>query len=221
MLTLKAKNRKEVGKKAKKIIKEGRLPAVIYGYKVKSTSLEVDYKDFEKVFTEAGESSLVSLEIAGKKEQVSVLIHQIQRDPLSNKFIHIDFYQPSLTEEVTVSVPLVFDGEAPAVKELGGTFIKNISEIEIRALPQSLPHEIRIDIFSLKTFDDFITVKDLKITPGAKIIHKSPDDIVAQVAPPEKVEEELVKPIEEKVEEVEKVETKKKEEGGKEESVFS
>jgi large subunit ribosomal protein L25 len=68
------------------------------------------------------------LKINGKKAQV--LVHEVQLDPLTGKLIHVDFYQPSLEEEIEATVPLVFEGEAPAVKDLAGTLVKNISEIE-------------------------------------------------------------------------------------------
>ncbi len=209
MLFLSAKVRNKIGKAVKKIRKEGIIPAILYGPKLKNIPLEINLKEFEKVFEVAGESSLISLEI--EKKKTPVLIHEVQRDPLTGKPIHVDFYQPSLKEEIEARVALVFEGEAPAVKELGGTLIKNISEIEVKALPQNLPHEIKVNISQLKTFDDNILVKDLKLPEGVKIL-RNPEEIVAFVSQPEKVEEELVKPIEEKVEEVKKVEKEKKEE---------
>jgi large subunit ribosomal protein L25 len=215
MITLKAKERKELGKKVKNLRKQGILPAVLYGSKSKPQHLELDYKEFEKVYHQAGESSLITLEVADKK--FLVLIHQMQSEPISLKTIHVDFFQPSLKEEILAKVPLVFIGEAPAVKELGGTFIRNISELEIKALPQNLPHEIKVDTASLLTFENSILIKDLKLPEGVKTL-KAQDDIVAFVAPPEKVEEELEKPIETKVEEVEKVEKPKKEEAVQESS---
>jgi len=216
MLTLEAKIRKTLGKKAKALRKRGILPGVLYGptrqkggYPKKAQPLELNEKQFEKVYKEAGESSLISLEVEGKR--FPVLIHEIQLAPLTGKPIHVDFYQPALEEEVTVEVPLVFEGTSPAVKDLGGTLVKNISELKIKAKPQNLPHEIKVNIESLKTFEDNIKISNLKVPEGVRIL-KGPEEFVASVSPPEKVEEELVKPIEEKVEEVEKVEEKKKEE---------
>jgi len=211
MIRLNAKIRKELKRKTNKLKKAGKIPAIIYGEGAKNTPLEVDYKDFKKDFDQTGESSLVSLEIEGEKKERPVLIHDIQRDPVSGKFIHIDFYQASLKEEVEVEVPLVFEGLAPAVKELGGTLVKEIQEIEIKALPQNLPHDIKVDVTGLKTFEDEIKIKDLQLPSGVKT-DRGPEEIVAKVVPPTNVEEELAKPVEEKVEEVEKVEKEKKEE---------
>jgi len=215
MLSLKAKIRKNLRKKVKVLREKGILPAVLYGPKIKeSLPLEVDSKEFEKIYKEVGESSLISLDIEGK--QSPVLIHEVARDPLSEEPIHVDFYQPRLDEEIEAKVPLAFEGEAPAVKELGGTLVKNIYEVEAKALPQNLPHEIKVSVEKLKTFEDSILIKDLNIPKDVKIL-KEPEETVAFVAESEKVEEELEKPVEEKVEEVEKAEEKKEEAEEKEE----
>ena len=209
MLTLSAKIRKIQGKKVKTLRAKGVLPVVLYGPKIKNENLEVSLKEFEKILNEAGESTLISLETEGKKEKNLVLIHEIKFDPMSGVPTHADFYQPILTEEIQVKIPLIIEGEAPAVKNLGGTLVKNISEIEVRALPQHLPKEIKINVGGLETFEDKVLIKDLILPEGVKIL-RSPEEIIARVAPPEKVEEELQKPIEEKVEEVEKIEKEKK-----------
>ena len=209
MIKLSAKTRQTLGRKTKALREKGFLPAVLYGPKIKSTPLEIDAKEFEKVYLEAGESSLVSLESGGKK--FLLLIHDVEKNPVTDNPIHVDFYQPDLEKEVEAKVPLVFEGEAPAVKELGGTFVRNISEVEVKALPQKLPKEIRVKVDSLKTFEDRVLVSDLVLPEGVRIL-KTPAEIVAKVVPLTKVEEELEKPIEEKVEEVEKVAKPQKEE---------
>ncbi|MBU3895898.1 50S ribosomal protein L25 [Patescibacteria group bacterium] len=187
------------------------IPAVVYGNKIKNVSLFVNTEEFKKVFSETGESSLVSLQIEGEKEPRAVLIHEIQQDYVTGKFTHIDFFQASLTEEVEVEVPLVFEGISLAIKDLGGTLVREIHEIEVKALAQDLPHDIKVDISGLNTFDDEITVKDLNLPKGVRAL-KGPNEIVAKVVAPSKIEEELKTPIEEDVESVEKIEKEKKEE---------
>ncbi|MBU4480928.1 50S ribosomal protein L25 [Patescibacteria group bacterium] len=214
MLTLTAKIRKEVGKKTKILRNKGILPAVLYGPKVANLNLEVDLKEFEKIYKEAGESSLLKLKVKSEKlkvEEFLVLIHDIQFDPLTEKPIHIDFYQPSLKKEIEAAVTLIFEGEAPAVKGLGGTLVKDISEIKVKALPQDLPKEIKVSIEKLKTFHDRVLIKDIEIPRGIKVL-RGQEEIVASVSPLAKIEEELAKPIEEKVEEVKEVEKKEKKE---------
>lgn len=212
MINLKAEQRKQ--EDLKKIRAEGKAPAVLYGFKVKNLNLEVDLKEFEKVYKQAGESSLISLDVAGQKEKFLVLIHDIQFDAITSKPIHVDFYQPNLKEEVESMVSLVFEGEAPIVKSGGGTLVKKISDIGVKALPQDLPREIKVDISKMETFEDSILVKDLQVSSNIKIL-KDPDEIIITVSEPEKVEEELAKPIEEK--EAEVISKEKKEEEEKEE----
>jgi large subunit ribosomal protein L25 len=212
-LKISAKIRKEKGKKLKTLRKRGVLPAVLYGPKIKNLNLEIDAKEFEKILERAGESSLISLELEDEKlknKEFLVLIHEVQRDPLSQKPIHVDFYQPLLKEKIEAKVPIIFEGEAPAVKEFGGTLVKNISEIEVRATPQNLPREIKVDISNLKTFEDAILVSDLKLPKGVEI-KRAKEEVIARVLPPEKMEEEVKEKVEEKIEE--KAETSEKIEG--------
>lgn len=208
MLTVKAEIRKTLGKKVKTLRQKGILPAVLYGPGVKnSLILEINLKEFGKIFMEVGESALLSLEINGKKSLV--LVHEIERDAISGELIHIDFYQPKAGQIIETKVPLVFGGIALAVKDLGGTLVKNIQEVHVSALPENLPHQILVDISGLKVFENNILIKDLVLPQGVKIL-KDSADIVAKVVPAQKIKEELAKPVEEKVAEVEKVGDKEK-----------
>lgn len=210
MIKLSAKIRTTTGRKTSTLKQDGRIPAVVYGHKIKNLALDVDYKEFQKVYRQAGFNSLVELAVEGGKESKIVLIHELQKDSVSDKFIHIDFFEISAKEEVEVGVPLVFEGVSAAVKDMGGTLVKHIPELRIKALPQSLPHEIKVSIDKLNTFEDHVLVKDLALPKDVKVLAK-PDEIVVSVSAPAKVEEELAKEIEEKVEDVEKVEKEKKE----------
>jgi large subunit ribosomal protein L25 len=210
-----AQKRELKDKNLKELRKKGFIPAILYGPKISSSiPLQVRKDEFERIFKKTGGSSMINLNLEGKK--YSVLIQEIQRDSVSDEIIHIDFFQPSLREEIEAKVPLVFEGVAPAVKELGGTLVKNVSEIEIKCLAKNLPKEIKVDISKLKTFEDTILVKDLKVPPKVKIL-RNPNDILAFVSPPEKIEEELTKPIEAKIEEVETVKKEKAKEVSEEE----
>jgi len=211
MIKLSAKVRTIKGKKTSVLKNADRIPAVVYGHKIKNTILDLDYKEFQKVYSKAGMSSLIELDLEGEKEKKIVLIHDYQKDAVSDKFIHIDFFETSAKEEVEVKVPLVFEGVALAVKDLGGTLVRNISELLVRALPQNLPHEIKVSIEKLNTFADRVLVKDIVLPKDVKVSAK-PEEIVVSVVEPSKVEEELAKEIEEKVEDVAKVEKKEKEE---------
>jgi len=214
MLILKAKIRSVHGRKTEDLRKSGCLPAVLYGPGLKKNlDLEVDYKEFVNVFQETGRTSFLQLEVEeddGKPRVFLVLVNNIQKNPLTLALSHIDFYQPAATKEIKVKVPLIFEGEAGAVKNFGGTLVKNIQEIQVQALPQNLPHEIKINLETLNELEKSILVKDLVIPAGVKIL-KNPEEIIVQVMPPEEIEEELAKPVEEKIDQVGMVEKEKKE----------
>lgn len=223
MLELLVKLRSETGRGNKQIRKQGLIPAILYGRKIKNLALLVKARDFEEVYQEAGESTLIKLKIGegpdkAKKERV-VLIHEVANDPVSDEPIHVDFYQVKMDEPIKAEVPLVFVGESPAVKEVEGVLVKNIQSLEVEALPQDLPHQIEVDISSLKTVDSKIHIKDLKL-PAAVKIEVQPEEVVVLVIPPRtKAElEELEEAPEEKIEEVEMVEEKKAREEVKEEA---
>lgn len=184
------------------------IPGVLYGPGMENIVLEVDSKEFMKAYEDAGESSLINLEPFEGSEKYLVLIHDTQRDPLTGNIIHIDFYQPDLKKEVEVEVPLRFTGEAPAVKELGGTLVRNFLEVEVSALPEKLPYDIEVNVDKLVTFDDVVTIADLVVPEGVEILKES-DEIIALVTPI--VVEEEPEPIEEDVDSVEKIEKKEKE----------
>jgi large subunit ribosomal protein L25 len=220
MLELLAKIRQERGRKNKQVRKQGFIPAVLYGQKVKNLNLSINYNDFEKLYQKAGESTLIKLKIddgQSKKERV-VLIHDVAKDPVTSRFIHIDFNQVKMDQAITVEVPLTFIGESEAVKALGGVLIKNIQTVEIEALPQDLIHEIEVDISLLKTFDDNICVKDLKMPEKVKLV-TDPEEVIASVVPPRTQAEleELEETPTEGVEEVEVEEKGKAKEEAKEE----
>jgi len=187
-LKLNTKLRTLTGKKAESLRQESKIPAVIYGHGVENKNLEVDYNKFEKIFKEAGENTIIELNIDGEK--VNVLVADIQLDSVKNTYSHIDFHQIRMDEKVNTVVELKFIGESKAVKELGGVFVHNISELEVKCLPTDLIHEIEVDISKIETFEDVIKVGDLKTSNKIEIIGHEENDVVATVVEPrEEIEE--------------------------------
>lgn len=215
-LILDTKSREFTGKKVEMLRGQNLIPAVVYGKDVRPQNLALEYLPFERVFREAGESSLIDLKI-NDSEPVKVLIHGIQKDPVSGKFIHIDFWQVKMTEKITAEIELKFVGESPAVKGLGGILVKSLDKIKVECLPQDLIHEIEVDISPLKAFEDLIHIKDLKFPSGIKVLD-NPNEAIVIVSPPRSEEEikELEAKPEEKIEEVEVVEKKEEKEEEKE-----
>lgn len=212
MLELQTEKRDNFGKGLEKFRKEGKLPAVVYGKGIDSISLFVSAADFRKVWKEAGESTIITLKGGSFEKPVGVIIHQVDIDPTSSKPAHADFYQVDMKKAIQVRVPLVFEGIALAVKELGGVLVKVLHDIEIEALPKDLPHEIKVDISKLKTFEDHITIGDLELPSGVSAVEKPEETVVLVEQPREEEVEETVRTIDD-------IEVEKK--GKKEEEVVA
>jgi len=209
MLSLKSEARDSKMKPAF-LRKQGLIPAVFYGPKAKTTPITILQKEFRKIWREAGESSIVILETPAGK--VSTLIHDVQFDPVKSDPIHADFYVIEEGKEVEVHIPIEFTGVAPAVKELGAMLIKVLHEVNIKAMPKDLPHNLTVDVSSLVALESQILVKDINIPKGVTLITHA-DDVVVSVAAARKAEEEeVVAPIDLTAIEVEK-KGKKEEEG--------
>src|SRR3989338_6487717 len=165
MLTLKVEKR--VPGTEKTLRTGGKMLAVLYGHKEVSTPISVSLMDFKKVFKEAGESTVVSLKGVGEEKEA--LIHDVDFEPITGEPRHADFYVIEKGRKVQVKVPLNFIGVSPAVKEMGGTLVKVLHEIEIEAMPKDLPHEIEVDISALLNFESKIDVQDIKLPSGVEI----------------------------------------------------
>lgn len=210
-IELEAQMRTVLGGKVQALRNSGYMPAVLYGKGQEAISLQVPVKDFNKVLKEAGESTLVYVRVG--KDTYPTIIHDVAKDPVKDHVIHADFYKVSLTEKIKTKVPVVFVGESPAVKDLAGIFVRNVNELEVEALPQNLPHEISINISSLKNFGDQIMVKDLDLGSDVKVEAEA-DSILATVQEPksqEELEAELAAPTA-GVDDVEVIKKEKEEE---------
>lgn len=163
---------------AEKVRKTGKVPAVFYGPKEKSTPIAIDMKAFEKAWKQAGESSVIILKEGANEHEA--LIHIVDIHPVSGLPLHADFYVIEKGKKVHVKVPLVFSGVSSAVKDKGGILVKVMREIEVEAAPRDLPRELIVDIAKLVELNDTIHVKDIAIPSGveAKI---GADEVVASV----------------------------------------
>lgn len=202
-IKLEAKKREERGRKTNKGRKQGLVPAIVYGKVIKSQSLWINDLDFQRLLKKSGKSVIIELSIEGKDSR-NVIIHEIQKNPVSEKHIHVDFYQVRMDEKIEAEIILEYISEAPAVKELGGVLVKNMDKLEVECLPADLPSHIDVDISLLKTFDDHIAVKDIPIPSKVKVL-ADPETVIALVTPP-RSEEELSQLSEKVEEDVTKVE---------------
>jgi len=168
-LTLESVTRTALGRRAKDVLKERQIPAVVYGHGIEAKPVSVASSSFARVFAKAGSSSLIDLVVDGAAP-AKAIIKEVQYHPVRSTPIHVDFQQVKMTEKMRVMVPLVFTGESEAVKVLGGTLVRALDHLEVECLPGDIPHEISIDISALKTFDDAVTVADIAPPKGVAIM---------------------------------------------------
>jgi large subunit ribosomal protein L25 len=203
-MQLAAQKRDVFGKKLTALRSQGLIPAELYGHGSPNVHLAVSTKDFTNLLRTEGTATLVDLVVDGVPQRV--LIQDMQHDPQESSVVHIDFYAVKKGEKIRTEVPLVFAGESPAVQNEGGVLVKALHEIEVEALPEDLPHEIRIDLSALAVLDTSIHIKDLKLPHGVHV-DIDPETVVVSVTPQRA--EEVPLPAEENLAEV-KVEAEEK-----------
>ncbi len=157
---------------------QGNIPAVIYGPKQESLSVMVERRAFEKLFAEAGESSIVTLEGVGA--DIEVLFHDVEFDPQIGGIMHADFYAIERGKELSTNVSLEFIGEAPA-ERTGASVNKILHEVEVTCLPRNLPSHFDIDLSVLIDADSVIHVSDI-VLPEGVTIETDPEQVIANVA---------------------------------------
>lgn len=180
-MDLSVKPREITGKKVRTLRRAGLVPAELYGHGIKNLHLSVAVKEINQVLKEAGTSTVVTLVLNTEKR--SALIHDVTRNYLTGEIDHIDFYQVRMDEEITAKVPLEFVGEAPAIKAFAASINKAMSEIEVEALPQNLPHNLVVDLSTLDELNKSIYVSDIVVPKGVKIL-VDPETAIATAMPP-------------------------------------
>ncbi len=188
MISIKAEVR-DVAKNVDHIRAKGGVPAVFYGRKETSQPIIIEKKAFDKVLATSSESTVFALE--GSWGVHDVLIQEVKRHPVTDDVSHVDFYVLEKDRKVKVKVPIEFIGVAAAVKDLGGTLVKVLHDLEIEALPKDLPSQLSVDIGALVTLDSQILAKDVILPSGVTLVAK-PEEVIASVA---EYKEEVDQPV--------------------------
>lgn len=179
---LKAEPRTITGKKVAELRREGRVPAVVYGHGVESENLSLDAHEFDVLRRKAGQNALIDLSVGGERSR-PVLVHDVQVHPVNRRPLHVDLFLVRMTEELTVDVRLDAVGVAPAVDREGGTLLRPIEHVRVRALPDHLPQSLEYSIESLVDFDAVVKVSELVIPEGVTLL-TDPDEVIAKVQAP-------------------------------------
>jgi len=179
-IVLQGQPRKIFGKKLKKLRKEGFVPANIFGKNFKSLAITINLKDFLKVYKKVKETGLLYLNI--DKKELPVLIFNVQKHPVDDSVLHIDFKKVDLAEKTQAEVPIEFIGQSPAVLEKGAVLLTLTNNLLIEALPEELPSSIKVDISNLKEIGQEIKVADIPTSSSYQIKTGKEKVIVSVVA---------------------------------------
>jgi large subunit ribosomal protein L25 len=200
-IVLVAEKRTASGKENRALRLAGKVPAVVYGRGVKSEPLELESKLIERAYRQAGGNMIVALKVGDGRPR-NVLIHEVQHAPARGELTHVDFYVVRMDEELKAEIPLHFVGESTAVYRDEGTLVKNVETVEVECLPGDLPEAIEVDISGLDDFEKAITLADLAVPTGVKLVAEDLETMVAKVDPPRSDEEmaELDEPVDEAAE---------------------
>ncbi len=184
-MELQAKNRTVLGKKVKRLRKEGLVPAEIFGHGLENKHVSLETKSFKNVYKQAGGHTIVQV-LTEDGLRIPALISEVQVHPLTREPLSVLLQGIRADEKIEIKVPIEFKGRAPAEKS-GFVVVKVLDEIEIEALPDKIPHSFEIDLSGLAEAGQSIHVGDLVTLEGVKILQPK-EMVVVTVTEHEKEE---------------------------------
>ena len=171
------------GKKVKTLRKQGMVPVHLYGNRLDSGAFQVETLVLQKLLRQVGTNIPLSIKVKGKRGQDICFVREVQRHPVTEDLLHVDFMRVDVSQTVRAEVPIVFEGTAPAVRLMGGTLLGSIQSILVESLPMNVPASIQIDVSDLDDFEKSIHVSDISVDPEVTVL-TSLDDLIARVSPP-------------------------------------
>jgi len=197
-------SKKRSDERRQDLIANRQIPAIVYGPNIKENEkISIDYSDFIRLYRQTGQNKIIDLKT--EKSTIKVLVQTVQQHPVSDDFIHIDFYAIDPSKKILVNIPLVFHGESNAVKNLNADLNLSIEILEIRCPAADIPEELQVDISTMENIGDTVTVGDLKLPSKMELVHFSESDVICSVPAHKEVktEESAVAEVEEKSADVE------------------
>lgn len=180
-MKLNAEKRELEGRSTDALRAEGIVPGIMYGFEIEPVNIQLDRNSVKRAIDAGGESTVTQLVLDGAEHPV--LIQEVQKDALTGFITHVDFRRVNMNEQVEAAIAITLAGEAPAVKELGGTLMQLLEEVEVKALPSALVGEIEVSVEALKTFDDTVRVADITVPEGIEVLTDGEQAIASVQAP--------------------------------------
>ena len=201
-IELQANNRDILGKGVRFLRRQGITPVHLFGHDLKSLALQCQTAKLERSLAEAGEIRLVTLKVRDEKKVRPVLVREVQRESLTSKLLHVDFYQVKMDEKVEVEIPIVLVGEAPALEAKGNRLLRELDTLTIECLPSKIPTSLEVNVGSLTQAGQAVRVKDIAVDSDITVLSGPEQVVVTVIAQPEEeekvvAEEALVKSPEE------------------------
>ncbi len=192
-LSLQADPRSVKGKKVKELRRLGLTPIHVYGRGIEPAALQADTSTLRKIVARAG--SNIPVTVKGEGGSRFAFIREVQRHPLTEDILHVDFLQVPLTETIRSEVPVYLIGEAPAVRLMNGRLNQALNSLQVESFPLEVPQFVEVDVSSLEDFERSIYVSDISLGDKVTILN-DPEELVARVNTTHAAVEEAEMPAE-------------------------
>ena len=170
------------GKKVKQLRRQGILPVHMYGRGIDSMSLQGVAGDLRRLLPRIGTNIPVSVQVEGNEGENVCFVRDVQRHPVTEDLLHIDFIRVDVTQTISAEVPIALIGSAPATQQ-GGTLLQPLTSLLVEALPMNIPATVEADVSGLDDFEKSIIVRDIPIADNVTVLTDR-DEFVARVIPP-------------------------------------
>ena len=180
--TLSLSQRTVTGKKVKQLRRQGILPVHMYGRGINSMSLQGVAGDLRRLLPRIGTNIPVSVRVEGNEGENVCFVRDVQRHPVTEDLLHIDFIRVDVTQTISAEVPIALIGFAPATLR-GGTLLQPLTSLLVEALPMNIPATVEADVSGLDDFEKSIVVRDIPIADNVTVLTDQ-DEFVARVIPP-------------------------------------
>ncbi|MFC1988166.1 50S ribosomal protein L25 [Chloroflexota bacterium] len=192
-IELQATKRDILGKKVRFLRRQGITPVHVFGHGIESATLQCNTAKLQRGLARAGQTGLISLTLDDEKTPRHVIVREVQTEPLTGDLLHVDFYQVKMGEKVSVEVPVVLVGEAPALKSKENMLVHELNTLSIECLPDKIPASVVLDISSLTEAEQALRVKDIELDEDITVLNDS-EVVLARISirREEKVEEVVV-----------------------------
>jgi large subunit ribosomal protein L25 len=187
-INLKLSPREVTGKKVKRLRRDGVIPVHFYGRGTEALALQVEAAVLRRILPRVGTSVPLTVELDGKGDENICFVREVQRHPVTDDLLHVDFVRVEATQVVTVEVPIILSGESLAVRDMGGTVVQPLQTLSVEALPMNMPASFALDVSVLEDFEKSLRVSDIQVSPDVTVLNEA-EEMIARVLPP-RIEEE-------------------------------